>query len=61
MSPNQVNQRIFSVDCLALTRLDKSPRGSAKKKRIKTLLHEDDDLICQVSGAYIRLRPLRFS
>jgi hypothetical protein len=40
-----------SIDCLALTRLDKSPRG-AKQKRIKTLLHEDDDLICQVTGGH---------
>jgi hypothetical protein len=38
----RVNQRLFSIDCLALTRLDKSPRGGAKQKRIQTVLHEDD-------------------
>jgi hypothetical protein len=54
LTTSPVNQRFFSVDCLALTRLDKSPRGSAKKKRIKTLLHEHDDLICKVDGAHIK-------
>jgi hypothetical protein len=53
LTTDRVNQRFFSVDCLALTRLDKSPRGGAKEKRIKSVLHEHDDLICQVSGAHI--------
>jgi hypothetical protein len=44
----------FSIDCLALTRLDKSPRGGAKQKRIQTVLHKDDDLVCEVSGAHIK-------
>lgn len=35
------------------SRLDKGPRRGAKQKRIKALLHEDNDLICKVSGAHI--------
>jgi hypothetical protein len=38
---------------MAQARLDKSPRRGAKQKRIKTLLHEDDDLICQIPGGHI--------
>jgi hypothetical protein len=45
-----VNDGFFSIDCLALTRLDESPRGGAKEKRIQTVLHEDDELICKVGG-----------
>jgi hypothetical protein len=30
-STNRVNQRFLSIDSLVLARLDKSPRGGAKK------------------------------
>jgi hypothetical protein len=53
LAVKSVNQRFVSIDCLASTRLDKSPRRGAKKKRIKTLLHEGDDPIRQLMGAHI--------
>ena len=47
------DQRFRSIHCMAQARLDKSPRRGAKQKRIKTLLHEDDDLICQIPRGHI--------